>query len=201
MRFNVFPGPVCRHWTSLFSASLDVLSAGLLRSLSLFRFFSLSAFLSTPSLAPLSLSLISACRSPPTPSTSFLSLSLSPLCFLSYFNLRLPRQFPFRPPRSFSPPSLPPIQRRFASSITFLPRLATLCSPSTSHPPVLLSLGTCRDSRYEFRSQTFDNLIIHCEKNKRVFVPFQRVVETISRKGIALNRGQEKSSKTRRMNE
>lgn len=112
-----------------------------------------------------------------------------------------PRQFPFRPPRSFSPPSLPPIQRRFASSITFLPRLATLCSPSTSHPPVLLSLGTCRDSRYEFRSQTFDNLIIHCEKNKRVFVPFQRVVETISRKGIALNRGQERSSKTRRMNE
>lgn len=201
MRFNVFPGPVCRHWTSLFSASLDVLSAGLLRSLSLFRFFSLSAFLSTPALAPLSLSLISACRSPPTPSTSFLSLSLSPLCFLSYFNLRLPRQFPFRPPRSFSPPSLPSIQRRFASSITFLPRLATLCSPSTSHPPVLLSLGTCRDSRYEFRSQTFDNLIIHCEKNKRVFVPFQRVVETIGRKGIALNRGQERSSKTRRMNE
>lgn len=201
MRFNVFPGPVCRHWTSLFSASLDVLSAGLLRSLSLFRFFSLSAFLSTPALAPLSLFLISACRSPPTPSTSFLSLSLSPLCFLSYFNLRLPRQFPFRPPRSFSPPSLPPIQRRFASSITFLPRLATLCSPSTSHPPVLLSLGTCRDSRYEFRSQTFDNLIIHCEKNKRVFVPFQRVVETISRKGIALNRGQERSSETRRMNE
>lgn len=99
MRFNVFPGPVCRHWTSLFSASLDVLSAGLLRSLSLFRFFSLSAFLSTPALAPLSLSLISACRSPPTPSTSFLSLSLS-VMFPQLFQPPPPEAIPF-PPAAF----------------------------------------------------------------------------------------------------
>lgn len=57
------------------------------------------------------------------------ALPLPPPCFLGYFNLRLPRQFPFRLPRPFFTPYLPLLQ---ASSITFpppLPSLATLCSP------------------------------------------------------------------------
>ena len=98
MRFNVFPGPVCRHSTS---PSLDFLRPGLIcRTPKVpFSFSSLCPRFFQP--PPLSLPLISACRSPSSP---FLSPQL---CFLSYFNLRLPRQFPFRLPRSFSPPCSP----------------------------------------------------------------------------------------------
>lgn len=38
------------------------------------------------------------------------ALPLPPPCFLGYFNLRLPRQFPFRLPRPFFTPYLPLLQ-------------------------------------------------------------------------------------------
>lgn len=86
-----------------------------------------------------------------------------------------------------SHPLAPLLQRRFVSSITFLPRLATLCSPSIQSSTGASLPWNVPDPRYEFRSQSFDNLIIHYKRDKRAFVPFYGVVETISRKGILLN--------------
>lgn len=164
MRFNVFPGPVCRHWTSLFSASLDVLSAGLLRSLSLFRFFSLSAFLSTPALAPLSLSLISACRSPPTPSTSFLSLSLS-VMFPQLFQPPPPEAIPFPPaaflltPFSPSHPTTFRVVYHFSSASGNPLFLIHQSSTDASFPwnvprfPLRISITNFRQSNYSLREE------------------------------------------------
>lgn len=179
MRFNVFPGPVCRHSTS---PSLDFLRPGLI------------------------------CRTPKVPFSfpllPFVRVSFNLLLFLSPLSplvVHHPRPFSLlsyvssvistsdsrgnslSACRVPSHPLAPLLQRRFVSSITFLPRLATLCSPSIQSSTGASLPWNVPDPRYEFRSQSFDNLIIHYKRDKRAFVPFYGVVETISRKGIPLN--------------
>lgn len=135
MRFNVFPGPVCRHSTS---PSLDflrpALSAGLLRSLSLFRFFPLSAFLST-----------SSSFSPPYLRLSFtiLVLSLSSVMFPQLFQPPPPEAIPF-PPAAFLLTLLLPCSNDVSRRLSLFFRVWQPFVPHpSSHPPVLLSLGTC----------------------------------------------------------
>lgn len=159
VRFNVFPRPVCPLWSS-HSPDFDRLICRLLTSFSLFRFYSLSAFLSP--FTSLFLFPLSRCRS--LSDLPAFSVFLS----FSYFNLLVPRQFSFRLPRSstFSPSRRASLQSSRRLSLFF-----HVWQPFVSHcasspwkelrGTILAIVAT------NFQRETFGNLIINYKGNTR----------------------------------
>lgn len=98
-----------------------------------------------------------------------LSFAVQPPPFSSSVFPRL-----FQPPPPEAIPSFSPLtylsSKRFASSITFPPRLRQPFVPRRFFPPRFFHLGTW-PSRYEFRSESFDDLIINYERNASSFLP------------------------------